>query len=76
MNLQKHSVTLRGHKTSISLETEFWDLLKSIAQEQQKPLSVLIAEIEENSRPLSGRSYNLSSALRVYILQKLLNQQK
>lgn len=72
MPLQKHSVSLRGHKTSISLEKEFWDILKKLAQEKNKSLSLLIAEIEEETRASSIEKYNLSSSLRIYILKEIL----
>ena len=59
----KRSVMVGRRKTSISLEDEFWDALRAIAQSRQTHLSALIAVIE------SGRGKNsLSSAIRVYVL--------
>jgi len=59
---QKHSVTVAGHRTSITLEVAFWDSLKEIALAQDKSVNSLIAEIDV------AQPENLSSALRVYIL--------
>jgi predicted DNA-binding ribbon-helix-helix protein len=66
--LQKHSVTLWGHRTSITLEKLFWDELKNCALEDNKTLKHFIEEVDEH------RSGNLSSALRVYILKRLKNK--
>lgn len=65
--MQKHAVTIRGHRTSISLEAEFWVELKRLAVQQQKPLAVFIAEIDA----ARGNTRGLSSAIRLYILSKL-----
>ncbi len=61
----KRSVTIAGHTTSLTLERPFWDALKRIAVDQKRSLSSLIAEIDER------RGTNLSSALRLYVLQIL-----
>ncbi|MGB0498504.1 MAG: ribbon-helix-helix domain-containing protein [Rubricella sp.] len=62
----KHSVTLRGHRTSISLEPDFWDALREVAAERQMPLNALVAEIDEARDPAVG----LASAIRVYLLRR------
>ena len=60
----KHSVSLDGRKTSISLEEAFWSSLKEIASERDKSLSHLIASIN------AKRQFaNLSSALRLLVLE-------
>lgn len=59
---QKHSVTVAGHRTSITLEVAFWESLKEIAIAQDKSVNALIAEIDV------AQPENLSSALRVFIL--------
>jgi predicted DNA-binding ribbon-helix-helix protein len=60
----KRSVVVGKHKTSVSLENEFWTQLKGIAGAKHVTLSKLIAEIDE------GRERrNLSSAIRVYVLE-------
>ncbi len=62
----KRSVTLNGHRTSISLEEPFWLHLHDIATSQNRSVNNLISEIDE-SRGETG----LSSALRLYVLHKL-----
>jgi len=59
---QKHSVTVAGHRTSITLEMAFWESLKEIAAERGQSVNALIAEVD------AGQPENLSSALRVFIL--------
>jgi predicted DNA-binding ribbon-helix-helix protein len=58
----KRSVRLAGHKTSISLESEFWDALRQLAAARGRSLNQLVAELDER------RTGNLSSALRVFVL--------
>lgn len=62
--IRKHSATLHGHRTSFSLEDPFWLELKSIAAARAMPIAQLIVEIDD----ARGRDSNLSSALRVYVL--------
>jgi predicted DNA-binding ribbon-helix-helix protein len=57
----KRSIVIAGHKTSISLEDEFWNGLKAIAESRGRTLSGLVAEIDQN------RPGNLSSAIRVFV---------
>lgn len=66
---QKHSLTLQGHRTSISLEPPFWDAFRAIAKERGMPLNALASEID-NARGDIG----LASAIRVYVLQHLQAQ--
>jgi len=63
----KHSVTLRGHRTSISLEDEFWREFRAIAQDKGIALNALVAEIDAERGMESG----LASAIRVYVLRSL-----
>ncbi len=60
--MKKRSVLIAGHPTSVSLEEEFWEALKGIAQTRGVSVNALIEEID------STRSGNLSSAIRVYVL--------
>ena len=62
----KRSVVVSGHRTSVSLENPFWDVLTQIATDQNVSLNKLVTEIDRQ------RDGNLSSALRVYVLKKLL----
>lgn len=61
---QKHSLTLRGHRTSVSLEDEFWHAFCAIAAQKGRPINDLAAEIDE-ARDVER---NLASAIRVYVL--------
>ncbi|ACB94423.1 ribbon-helix-helix domain-containing protein [Beijerinckia indica] len=65
----KHSVTIAGHATSISLESAFWDALKEIAEARTLSVAALIAEIDAARVESSPSRKNLSSAIRVYILR-------
>ncbi|HWU63856.1 MAG TPA: ribbon-helix-helix domain-containing protein [Ensifer sp.] len=65
--IRKHSVTLRGHRTSFSLEDEFWTEALAIARRRELSIAALLTEIDE-TRPADS---NLSSAIRVYVLREL-----
>ena len=60
----KRSLTLHGHRTSVSLEDAFWRAFRAIAEERDLPINVLAAEIDETRGVDSG----LASAIRVYVL--------
>ena len=60
---RKHSFSIAGHRTSISLEHEFWEALREIAKADGLSLAALVAEIDR-SRGESG----LSGAIRVHVL--------
>ena len=61
----KRSLTLRGHRTSVSLEDDFWHAFRDIAAERGQALNALAAEIDEARDPATG----LASAIRVFILR-------
>ncbi|WP_319413424.1 ribbon-helix-helix domain-containing protein [uncultured Cohaesibacter sp.] len=61
--MKKHSVTIAGHRTSISLEDEFWQGLKALAESRNKSLADIIRQIDKER----GRN-NLSSAIRIAVL--------
>ena len=65
--IRKYSTTLHGHRTSFSLEPAFHDMLKGIADGRTLPLAALIREIDD-TRAVDD---NLSSALRLYVLEWL-----
>lgn len=65
--LEKHSVVVAGHRTSITLEAVFWRALKAIARERGQSISELVAEID-SARGAYDPPPNLSSALRVFVL--------
>lgn len=64
--LEKHSITLMGHKTSISIESEFWEELKLISKTQNKSINEIISSID-----IKEHNGNLSSSIRVFIIQYL-----
>ena len=66
--IQKRSVIIASHRTSVSLEPEFWAALKEIALRRDKSINELVTEIDGQRRG------NLSSALRVYVLTYLQGQ--
>jgi predicted DNA-binding ribbon-helix-helix protein len=60
----KHSLTLHGHRTSVSLEEVFWVAFREIAAQKGLALNVLAAEIDAGR----GADTGLASAIRVYVL--------
>jgi predicted DNA-binding ribbon-helix-helix protein len=62
--VQKHSVTINGHRTSVSLEHEFYDELVTMAEARGVAFAALVAEIDS----ARSRKTNLSSALRLFVL--------
>lgn len=62
----KRSVVIGGHKTSVSLEEPFWNEVRSIAAVKRMSVSHLLQKIDDERQ-----NGNLSSAIRVYVLQQL-----
>jgi len=68
--IRKRSVVIQGHATSVSLEEAFWRALKAIARGRGLSVNALIADIDRRrTEGLSGGSGNLSSAIRVFVLE-------
>ncbi|MFQ3183715.1 MAG: putative DNA-binding ribbon-helix-helix protein [Alteromonas macleodii] len=65
----KHSVTLRGHRTSISLEPEFWQEFRDIATVRNQTINGLVIEIDE-----ARVNVGLASAIRVFVLNTLKSE--
>lgn len=61
----KRSLTLRGHRTSVSLEDAFWQAFREIAEAKGRAINDLAAEIDTERGTESG----LASAIRVYVLK-------
>jgi predicted DNA-binding ribbon-helix-helix protein len=61
----KHSLTLRGHRTSVSLEPEFWQAFRAIADSTDMPINALAAEIDA----ARGTDLGLASAIRLHVLR-------
>ena len=66
--MQKRSLTIQGHRTSISLEEPFWVALNDIAKARQQSVASLVQMIDEE------RVGSLSSAIRMFILAELRHQ--
>ncbi len=62
--LQKHSLLIAGHRTSISLENVFWAALRDLAQARGSSIAALVAEIDAERG-----SANLSSAIRIHLFE-------
>ena len=71
--MKKISVIIAGrHYTSITLENEFYSILQEVAAEQNKSINALVSEIDINR----DGSKNLSSAIRIFVLEYLINKIK
>lgn len=64
-SVRKRSVVIEGHRTSVSLESAFWEALLEIARARGTSINALVTEIDRE------RTGNLSSALRVFVLRTL-----
>ena len=62
---KKRSLTLKGHRTSVSLEDEFWEAFREIAANNNRAINDLAAEIDK----ARGNDCGLASAIRLYILR-------
>ncbi len=60
----KRSLTLKGHRTSVSLEDDFWRAFRDIAEEKNIAINALAAEIDANRDLEAG----LASAIRLFVL--------
>lgn len=67
---KRRSLTIAGHRTSVSVEDAFWDELTAIAHRSGKSVNTLVGEIDR------GRDGNLSSAIRLFVLDALKAAQK
>jgi predicted DNA-binding ribbon-helix-helix protein len=63
----KRSLSIARHRTSVSLEDEFWDALLAIARADGKSVATLVGEIDKSR---SGKA-RLSAAIRVYVLERM-----
>ncbi len=68
--LEKHSVLISGHRTSVSIEAPFWEELAAIATRRGISVNRLIGEIDRS------RDGNLSSDIRVFVLQELRDRRE
>jgi predicted DNA-binding ribbon-helix-helix protein len=66
----KHSIVVNNHKTSVSLEDQFWNGLKEIAAIRRQTVSGLVSSIDVNA----GEARNLSSAIRQFVFAYFRSQ--
>ncbi|HEX2380403.1 MAG TPA: ribbon-helix-helix domain-containing protein [Methyloceanibacter sp.] len=67
--VSKRSIVIAGHKTSVSLEDQFWNSLKEIADERNMTLAELVGAIDADRQHA-----NLSSAIRLFVLSVYRDQ--
>lgn len=68
MSMEKRSLSLAGHRTSLALEPEFWAVLDAAAAKQGRSLAGLVAEIDD-SRAMDSDGGGLASACRLWALR-------
>ncbi len=70
--LHKRSITIARHRTSISLEDEFWEVLCALAEGDGRSVADLVGEIDQNrgsaDAEAAARPISLSGAIRLYVL--------
>jgi len=69
--MKKRSVSIRGHRTSLSLEDIFWDELGAMAEREGLSVAALIARIDNARMANGGPSSGLSSAVRTHVVEHL-----
>lgn len=62
--VKKRSVVVGGHRTSISLEQAFWEVMQALAARDGKTINQMVSDID------AVRTGNLSSAIRVWVLER------
>jgi predicted DNA-binding ribbon-helix-helix protein len=63
---KKRSLTLKGHRTSVSLEDDFWEAFRDIANQNNRPINDLAAQIDSER----GNKCGLASAIRLFVLKQ------
>jgi predicted DNA-binding ribbon-helix-helix protein len=67
----KRSLTIARHRTSVSLEDDFWEALRQFARGDGKSVASLIGEIDKRRSAKPGPQPSLSAAIRLYVLERL-----
>ena len=67
---RKRSLTIRGHRTSVSIEDEFWACFQEMAHRDGKSVNGLAAEIDARR----DMSVGLASSIRVFVLKRIMNE--
>jgi predicted DNA-binding ribbon-helix-helix protein len=68
---KKRSLTLRGHRTSVSIEDRFWSAFCAIARDRDLAINELAAKIDEGR---DIETEGLASAIRDYVLQHFMDR--
>jgi predicted DNA-binding ribbon-helix-helix protein len=66
----KRSLSIARHRTSVSLEDEFWQALGALAREEGKSVAALVGEIDKRRSGGKGSQPSLSAAIRLYVLER------
>jgi len=67
----KRSLTIARHRTSVSLEDEFWDALADIARADGKSIAALVGKIDRSRSEKRSSEANLSAAIRLFVLERM-----
>jgi len=67
----KRSLTIAQHRTSVSLENEFWEALGELARADGKSVATLVGEIDKQRSGKPGEQPSLSAAIRLYVLERM-----
>jgi len=69
----KRSLSIHGHRTSLALEAEFWDVIDAAVEQSGKSFARFIRELDD-VRTENGTQQNLASYLRVWVLNEVQKQ--
>ena len=72
----KHSLTIARHRTSVSLESDFWDALAALARADGKSIAALVGEIDKRMSARTSPQPSLSAAIRIYVLERCAESAK
>ena len=67
----KRSLTIARHRTSITLEDEFWQALADIARDEGKSIAGLVEEIDKERGETGNEQASLSAAIRLFVLRRI-----
>jgi predicted DNA-binding ribbon-helix-helix protein len=67
----KRSLSIARHRTSVSLEDEFWDALGAFARRDGTSVAALVGEIDKRRSGGAGSQQSLSAAIRLYVLERM-----
>jgi predicted DNA-binding ribbon-helix-helix protein len=67
----KRSLTIARHRTSVSLENDFWEALGALARADGKSVAALVGEIDKKRSAKASPQPSLSAAIRIYVLERM-----